>query len=114
MSSCNGILLRIGSKRVCFPIYYEMPWWWLRPWPGPDPREKYDIPLRTPKEILEANRHLQNFIEEGLIEKNTIVEISTLHNIRNLTGNLSPDLKKQLNGVIDEQLVKINKQIAFE
>lgn len=114
MSSCNGVLLRIGSKRVCFPIYYEIPWRWPKPWPGPDPREKFEITLRTSKEILEANTHLQDFIAQGLIEKNAVVEISTLHNIRNLTGNLSPDLKKQMNGMIDEQLAKINRQIAVE
>lgn len=50
------------GRRICIPIYYEIPWWWR--WPDPEQRFR-------PDEItaLVAIHELVNSLDESLLKE---------------------------------------------
>lgn len=105
MKNCDGIWLKITE--VCIPFNVEIPPW--KRWPWKDLRERFEIEtdfipgrLINPEDILKENMHLKGFFDKGLLEKSTVVDLVSLHHLRDIAKNLSPDLKEKLNGVLNE------------
>ncbi len=116
MKNCDGIWLKFAE--VCIPIYVEIPPW--KSWPWQDLRKRFEIEtdfmpgkLTNPEDVLKGNAHLKGFIEKGLLEKSTLIDLVSLHHISDIAKNLSPELKETLGGVVKELQNKVNEKAVI-
>lgn len=118
MKHCIQIFWPHG-KKTCLKIYYERPWWWWK-WPIPPedwnlrdrlgPIDPIPLKLTRPDEILAINDHLSDFIEQGLIQKETVTDMVIMHHINDLVQDLSPAFREKLgSNVKDIQNATIEK-----